>query len=303
MYSRRQFGKIAVAAGVAGMVPYPALALAADMKSGVHVGLNTYSLRSIPHDGAVDTIIKAMLTTGITECELMAMHIEPPSQAPRIAPGPDGVRPPLTPEQQAAQKAAADALIQWRLTTPLDYFEGIRRKFNAAGLSITFYFARLGDTDEEIERTFVIAKALGAGTITGRVTLPMTQRIATFAEKHKMMVGIQSVDPDLLAQQIAMSKYLGIDLDIGDFTGVGHDALQYVRDNYTRFTDIHLKDKKLNGPSVPFGEGDSHMKEILQFLESKKPSVPVNIDCDYPGTGDSIEEIRKCYAYVQAALA
>jgi hypothetical protein len=45
------------------------------------------------------------------------------------------------------------------------------------------------------------------------------------------------------------------------------------------------------------------MKEILQFLKQKAPSVRAFIDCDYPGTGASVEEIEKCYAYIKAALA
>ena len=117
------------------------------------------------------------------------------------------------------------------------------------------------------------------------------------------MVGIQSTDADLLAQQLKMSLSLGIDLDIGDYTRAGHDPLPFVQANYTRLTDIHLKDCKLSGPSVPFGTGDSRMSEILQFLQSKHATAKAFIDCDYPGTGASVEEVRKCYDYAEAALA
>ena len=110
------------------------------------------------------------------------------------------------------------------------------------------------------------------------------------------------MDPDALSQQMPQSKYFRIDLDIGDFTRAGHDALAFVKQNYAKIADIHLKDCLLNGPSVPFGTGNSHMTEILQFVAANRPSIQTYIDCDYPGTGQSVEEIRRCYAFVQTAL-
>jgi sugar phosphate isomerase/epimerase len=94
-----------------------------------------------------------------------------------------------------------------------------------------------------------------------------------------------------------------MDVDIGDFTRAGHDALQFVKDNYTHLLDVHLKDCKFQGVSVPFGQGDSHMKEVLQFLRDKKLHVRANIDCDYPGTGSSVDEVKKCFDYVKSCLA
>ena len=45
------------------------------------------------------------------------------------------------------------------------------------------------------------------------------------------------------------------------------------------------------------------MREILRFLKEKRAKLPVYIDCDYPGTGDSVEEVQKCYTYVAQSLA
>jgi hypothetical protein len=300
-FSRRYFGKVVLA----GLAWSPALAAKIrSLAGGVHIGLQTYSLRTVPHDGAIDTIINAMKDVGLGECELFSPQVEPAQPSfVNGGRGPGGGRAPLTPEQQATQKAAADALTKWRLTVPMNYFTDIRRKFAAAGIDIHSYSARFGDSDEEIDRSFVMTKALGAKVLSARVPLPITKRVASFAEKHKMIVGIQSTDADALAQQLPISKYFRIDLDIGDFTRAGHDSLQYVKDNYMHMSDIHLKDCKLNGPSVPFGEGDSHMKEVLQFLKEKNSSIRAYVDCDYPGTGQSVEEIKKCYSYVRAALA
>jgi hypothetical protein len=154
-------------------------------------------------------------------------------------------------------------------------------------------------TDDEIDRQFQFAKALGAKTVNTGVQPALADRVGKAAEKYKMIVGITSQTPETLA----MSPNFRYDIDIGDYTRAGHDSLQFVTDNFDKITDIHLKDCKLNGPSVPFGQGDSHMKEILQLLKKRKSQIRANIDCDYPGTGTSVDEVKKCLDYIRACLA
>ena len=154
-------------------------------------------------------------------------------------------------------------------------------------------------TDAEIERQFEIGKALGAKTLNTGVQPAIADRVGKFAEKYKMIVGTSTQAPETLA----VSPFFRYDIDIGDYTRAGHDSLQFVTANLDKITDIHLKDCKLNGPSVPFGTGDSHMKEILQLVKKHKSQIRANIDCDYPGTGTSVEEVQKCFDYVKQCLA
>ena len=286
-YTRRHFLKVAAA----GCVMSSVAAAAAKINSridGLRVGLQTYSLRGLRYEA----IIPAMERIGIGECELWSVQIEPtPADVPDIS--------------------------KWRSTVSLDYFKEVRKKFNDAGIQIHAYnpsFSRGGGrgragaaaqppptpmTDEEIDWFFRVAKVLGAKTINSGIQPDIAKRIAPIADNHKMVVGIFSQDPQILA----MSEYFRYDLDIGDYTRAGNNALQFVQDNYLRMTDIHLKDCKLKGASVPFGQGDSHMKEILRFLKDKRTQMRVNIDCDYPGTGTSVDEVQKCYDFVRQALA
>ena len=77
--------------------------------AGVQIGAITYSFRSIPD---AEAIIKAYVTIGLSEAELMSNHAEQLAGAPPAPPGPPGGRGrgEMTPEQQAeAQKAAAGA--------------------------------------------------------------------------------------------------------------------------------------------------------------------------------------------------
>src|SRR5437764_5325367 len=79
-YSRRDFGKLALA-GLA----LPSLAgsrlLAASSKiNGVQIGAITYSFRSIPD---AEAIVKAMAQIGLSEAELMSNNAEQIAGAPR----------------------------------------------------------------------------------------------------------------------------------------------------------------------------------------------------------------------------
>jgi hypothetical protein len=158
-------------------------------------------------------------------------------------------------------------------------------------------------TDAQIDRMFEITKALGAKSFSTQMTLDMAKRLVPFAEKHKIIVAVASQDESLLTQLPAISPWLRMDVDIGNFSRAGLDPLQFVKDNYTHLLDIHLKDCVFKGASVPFGTGDSHMKEILQFLRDKKSTARANIDCDYPGTGASVDEVKKCFEYAKSCLA
>lgn len=275
MPTRREFGRLAITS-----LGWSALSSTFSAKGeskfgGVYIGLQTYSLRTLPREGLHDALIAATRSVGLTECEIFQPHVEP------------------------AATEVPD-LPKWRLTVPLEYFKTLRRKFNQAGIEINAYNPRLNmASDREIARAFEAAKALGAKYLTSNLQPAVAARVAPLAEKYKMPVAITGPNPEILA----MSKYFRLCFDIGDATRAGNDAFRIVRDNHDRLTDIHLKDCKLKGPSVPFGEGDSQMKEVLQFLKQKKSAVRARIDCDYPGTGSSVDEVRKCVDYVKAALA
>jgi sugar phosphate isomerase/epimerase len=303
--SRRQFVQLA-AAGLA------SAALASKIHSvvdGLHIGIQTFSFRGLRYPD----VVSAVRQVGIGECELFSVQVEP---------------------------TAADApdIMKWRDTVPLDYFKDIRKKFNQAGIDVFTYNPRFGAggggrgrggpnaapangpagaappaapqapptpqiTDAQIDRIFEFTKALGAKNISSGLSVDMAKRLAPFAEKYKTTVAVSSTNPDILAQIPPISPYFKLDVDIGDFTRAGHDSLEFVKENYQHILDIHLKDCKFKGASVPFGTGDSHMKEVLEFLRDQKSQVRAMIDCDYPGTGTSVDEVKKCYDYVKSCLA
>lgn len=268
--------------------------------AGPRVGLNTWSLRGLSGNEAIPAIIGVMKKEGLEDCELQSVHVEPAKFAPVFPAGAgSGPRVPPTPEQMEARKAQAAALTAWRMAAPLSEFEGVRAKFEKEGLRIKAYGARLGSSEDENERLFQMAKALGAETIFLRVPEAMTAGVAAAADRHTMMVGLQFADVSAMEKQLPASTYFRLDPDIGDLTKAKVDALEFVKSHYGSFAALDLKDAKVGGASVPFGEGDSQMKDVLQFLWGKRVPFTVYVDCDYPGTGLSVEEVGRCVRYVR----
>ena len=284
MYSRREFGKIALAA-------LPTARLLGQKKinstiGGVLLGAQSYSFREKPLDG----VIQAMTEVGLGECELFAPHVEP--------------------------RLSREDLRKWRLTVPLDEIKAARKKFDNAGINLYAYNLSFNDsfTDEEIDRGFDIARALGVGVITASATVSSAKRVAPFADKHNMIVAFhghsdvkdpnQFAKPEAFAQALAMSKHFAINLDIGHFVAANYDPVEYIRANHQHILVLHLKDRKRDeGANMPWGEGDTPIKQVLQLLKKEKYPMRALIEYEYKGASDSVTEVKKCFEYCKQALA
>jgi sugar phosphate isomerase/epimerase len=304
-YSRREFGKLALAGVPAALVLARAGLSAADSKiNGVRIGAQSYSFREM----SLDDAIKAYQEIGIGECELFSGHIEP--RPPRPAGPPPA---PGTP-RPAPDPAIRENLRKFRLETPLDHFTAIKKKFDAAGVKLQAYNLSFNEsfTDEEIDRGFLIAKALGAGFITASATVSAAKKVAPFADKHKMVVAMHNhsnvkdpnefATPESFATALAYSKYFKINLDIGHFVAANYDPIAYINEHHAKITNLHLKDRKKDqGANVVWGEGDTPIKAVLQLLRTKKYDIPANIEYEYKGE-NTIAEVKKCFEYCKVSL-
>lgn len=307
IYSRRDFGKIMLAG-----LPL-SLMLGAEINSkikGVQIGAITYSFRSIP----ATEIIPAMVKIGLGEVELMSNHCEALAGAPQVTSG--GRQ--MTPEQRETQRQQQEAFRKWRMATSPETFKAVKKKFDDAGIEIQIlcFNQVMTATDDEIEYAFQMAKALSVKAISSSSTLSFAKRVAPFAEKHKMIWsghGHSNVTnpeefatPQSFATIMSYSKYIGVNLDIGHFTAANFDAVAYIKEHHARITNLHLKDRKKNqGPNVPWGQGDTPIKEVLQLMAKEKYTFPANIEFEHavPEGSDLVTEMSKCFKYCKDALA
>jgi len=285
MYTRRDFGRIALAA-------IPASRLLAQKQidstiAGVMIGAQSYSFREKPLDG----VIQAMREIGLGECELFSPHVEP-------------------------KGVSREDLRKWRLNAPLEEMRAVRKKFDDAGINLYAFNLSFNDsfTDQEIDRGFDLAKALGVGVITASSTLTAARRIAPFAEKHNMIVAFhghsdvrdpnQFAKPESFAQALAISKKFAINLDIGHFVAANYDPVEFLQQQHEHILVLHLKDRKRNqGPNTPWGQGDTPIQEVLQLLKKEKYPMRALIEYEYQGASDSVTEVKKCFEYCKQALA
>lgn len=208
---------------------------------GVRLGLQSYSFR----DRSLDEAIEAMRTIGLGEVELWQGHIEP----------------------GRTQRVSREALREWRLSSPLSLFEGVRRKFDDAGILLYAYNYSFRDdfTDAEIQRGFDMAKALGIKILTASSNVSTARRIDPFAQKAKIRVGMHNhsrihenefATPESFAEaKKGNSAYIAINLDIGHFTAANFDPVSFLAEHHKDIVTLHIKDRKKDqGANVPFGE-------------------------------------------------
>lgn len=328
IFSRRQLAKIAAQITTAAL---PAASLFAKPNStfhGVQIGAITYSFRALP--GSAEETLKYCLDCGISGVELMAPAAESyaGSPAPPLRPfgpggpgaqkGPGGPRVAPTPEQIEARKKAAAAVTEWRLSVPMDKFKAFRKMYEDAGVKI--YAFKLPPTLEmsDAEYTYIwnVAETLGANHIT--MELPtddkLLARVADFAAQRKLNIAFhthgQGGDSGF-EKVLSASKYTALNLDIGHYFGVtGKSPVPVIEKYHDRISSIHLKDRKgptgeVGGPNMPFGQGETPLRAVLQLMKKNKYKFPASIEYEYntPEGSDVLSEMKKCLQFAKDALA
>ena len=273
---------------------------------GVTIGANSGSLGQL----ALSDAIRAFATIGFGMAELHPRHIEPSF-------GATGFRrrggPPPTPEQIEAAKAAREKLRNWRLTVPLETFESAGKDFKAAGLFLYSYNMNFDDefTDEEIDRSFLMTRALGCNVMTAVGSKQLLRRLGPFAENHKLWVAIHNEPAtiptlaDFDEVLSGMGPYMKMCLDTGHFVASNSDPVSALDSHHDKVIDLHIKDRrKDNGPNLPFGQGDTPIARILSMDRDRKYHMPAQIEWEVPADTNEkrIDAVRQCFEYCKTEL-
>ncbi|MBM3795552.1 MAG: sugar phosphate isomerase/epimerase [Acidobacteria bacterium] len=283
--TRRSFTEITAAAAAAGSLGIGHAAKINAVHGGVTLGAQSYSFR----DRDLDAAIAAMKEVGIGTVEMWSGHVEP-----------KGLK------REDARK--------WRLSVDLKELNAVRKKYDAAGIELYAYnySVREDYSDEEIDRGFQMAKALGVKVITASANVSTAKRIDRFAAKHKIRVGMHNHSrihanefaraEDFAEAMNGASEYIAVNLDIGHFWAANFNPVDYLRNNHQRIVTLHIKDRKKDqGPNMPFGAGDTPIKAVLETMRELKLKMPANIEYEYKGA-DTVVEMKKCLAYCKSAL-
>jgi sugar phosphate isomerase/epimerase len=317
-WTRRDFGRIALTAGSAASLP--GAAKPNSNFGGVQIGVITYSFRALP--SSAEEVLKYCVDCGISGVELMSNVAESYAGGP-IPAGrgfmPGGRRTPPTPEEQAARKKAAEDLKQWRLSASMGKYKAFRRMYEDAGVKI--YAFKLPPTmtmsDQEYDYIWNVAETLGANHIT--MELPgddaLLQRVAEYAAKRRLRIAFHTHGQGGASgfeKALGASPYTALNLDVGHYYGVtGQSPVPIIEKYHSRISSLHLKDRKgptsegTGGANVPWGQGETPLKEILQVMKKRKHKFPASIEYEYntPESSDVLSEIKKCVQFCRDALA
>ncbi|MGD8330351.1 MAG: sugar phosphate isomerase/epimerase [Acidobacteriota bacterium] len=220
-----------------------------------------------------------------------------------------------TPEQLAAQQAQRD----WRMGLSMDIFRDLRRMYNNAGVSIYAVKDVRAGSDEELEYTFAVAEALGATHVTlelpsGPTAAAELRRMGDWAERKKIYAAYHTHTQGSMTafdEAFAISPGNMANVDLGHFVAGGNRGgtpLDFLAEYHGRIASVHLKDRTLPencALNLPWGDGQTPIREILQAMHSNGWTFPASIELEYaiPEGSDAVQEVARCLDYCRAALA
>lgn len=257
--------------------------------NGVRIGVITYSYRGSWANTAEQTL-KALLQNGLSEVELMGGPIQGYMRS--------GLKADLAPG--AAREAQLARCAE------------LRKMYNEAGVNIHIHKIGFGKSDEEIEFNFLVAKALGCIGISLERSDAMAKRLAPFADKHKVWVAFHNHTGNLPVMDkfdpiLEHGQFIGYNFDVGHyFAGTrGKSPIPVLEKYHDRIVSLHLKDRTADGGNLPWGQGQTPLKEILQLMRKEKWTFPADIELEYkvPQGSDPVTEVGKCVQFCREALA
>lgn len=187
---------------------------------------------------------------------------------------------------------------------------------------VTIYAVKnisLNASDEELEFQFTVAKTLGATHVTAELPTGPTaaatlKRVGDWALKHGMHAAYHTHTQGSMTafdEAFAASRGNKANVDFGHFVAGGNQGgtpIDFLNKFHDRIASFHLKDRTLPNHcelNLPWGQGETPIKELLQLVSKNRWPIPATIEQEYtiPQDSDAVKEVRKCLEYCRAALA
>jgi sugar phosphate isomerase/epimerase len=171
-------------------------------------------------------------------------------------------------------------------------------------------------SDEELDYSFKVAKALGAIGITTEIGEEACTKVGAAAERAGMLAifhnhfqfAQEDFDVDKL---LALNPANRLNFDIGHYYGsTGKSPVEFIQKYHGQIASIHVKDKtgkdnetEENANQV-FGQGETPVREVLQLIRDNKWPIHCDIELEYKIApwSNSIKEVNNCRAYCREAL-
>jgi hexulose-6-phosphate isomerase len=132
----------------------------------------------------------------------------------------------------------------------------------------------------------------------------LMQRHSTL-QAHNVHVAFESdLAPTALRDFLAdfPTDRFGINYDIGNSASLGYDPEQEMQAYAVRVTNVHVKDRKLGGTTVPLGTGAAKMKEVLQGLRDARYAGNFILQTARAADGDHVGTLARYLAWTLGHL-
>ena len=95
-----------------------------------------------------------------------------------------------------------------------------------------------------------------------------TDLIPEISENRLQIAFECDLNPEKLSDFIGKfdRNYFGVNYDIGNSSSLGFDPIEEFKAYGSRIINVHVKDRKLNGATVPLGDGDANFQKIFRLL-------------------------------------
>ena len=297
-------------------------------RNGVRLGVISYSFRELA-DQSAEAILQYIKECGVNGVELMGETAEsflgsPENKIDNKIFKVLSRKKNITEEER---KHLADLILQkesydkdyerWRKKVSIADYARLRKMYNDAGVSIYAfkpnYLLSKGNSDANINYAMQAGKFLGASHVT--IELPRkpehSLKLGQLAEKNGIYIayhGHEQQNPTWWDTALSQSPNNAINLDLGHYVAAGNpDPIGLIKDKQQHILSMHIKDRKnpANGKkTMPFGRGDTPVKEALQLMRDQKYTFPATIEYEYktPAGSTIINEIKKSIVYCKDAL-
>ena len=210
----------------------------------------------------------------------------------------------------------ANRLRAWRTSVSMEPFKKLRRMYNDAGVTI-YAWKQLNTnmSDEELEYVFNVAEALGCTHTT--VELPtdpaQLKRLGDLAVRKKVYAAYHThAQGSMTAFDAAFAASKGnmANVDFGHWIAApdpGGTPAQFLEKYHDRIASFHLKDRTKPehcALNLPWGRGETPIREILQLVKTRRWTMPASIELEYeiPAGSNAVAEVRRCLDYCRQAL-
>jgi sugar phosphate isomerase/epimerase len=342
MYTRRDFGKAAIASITVGALGTRAMFGSPKSDStlkGVKLGAITGAygpFHAEPGKDVIDVVVQKSVEGGIGYVELVNTGLVEPALGGSCAqpwthpvvpgqPRPEGglYRPPCGNGGQvpganmaADYKQERDKLRQWRLNAPQSHFTEIKKKFDAAGIDLFSYVMTIGDdfTDPEIDAVFKQMSWLGVDRFcTNQTRVGMGPKMVPYCAKYKIKAAWHNHqlvnDPNEVASPasfdrlLAMSPNFYLNLDIGWYYRGGNDPWTAFQKYQKRISHLHVLDCKDRNTWADIGTGQCHVADMLKYVRDHKLDIAFIIEQNgRTGAANNLQAIEQDLAWEKSVL-